>query len=130
MQLYPAYIIARTKKKMNSYIKFAMADGSMSDDERILLTRIRTESMLQAKEILERMQAGATSDDLKKRLEEMSDSLIESLTVQALVDGEITHEEKRIIEEYKRSNPLTDTLDLLEKLHHVDHVPDVKYAEE
>lgn len=130
MQLYPAYIIARTKKRMNSYIKFAMADGSMSDDERILLTRIRTESMLQAKEILERMQAGATSDDLKKRLEEMSDSLIESLTVQALVDGEITHEEKRIIEEYKRSNPLTDTLDLLEKLHHVDHVPDVKYAEE
>ena len=125
MQLYPAYIIARTKKQMNAYIKFAMADGSMSDDERILLTRIRTESMLQAKEILERMQAGATSDELRQRLEEMESSLIHSLTIQALVDGEISHEEKRLIEEYKKSNPMSDTMDLLAKLHDIDHVPDL-----
>ncbi|MGB1589240.1 MAG: hypothetical protein ACPHDO_02750 [Candidatus Poseidoniaceae archaeon] len=130
MQLYPAYIISRTKKQMKNYIKFAMADGSMSDDERILLTRIRTESMIQAKEILERMQAGANSDELRNRLEEMEASLIESLTVQALVDGEITHEEKRLIEEYKQSNPMSDTIDLLAKLHDTDHVKDVKTSEE
>lgn len=130
MQLYPAFIIARTKKQMKSYIKFAMADGSMSDDERILLTRIRSESMLQAKEILEKLQAGATSDELKARLMEMETSLVKSLTMQALVDGELTHEEKRLIEEYKRSNPLLDTLLLLEKLHHVDHVPDDLPSEE
>ncbi|MEK9731486.1 MAG: hypothetical protein VW230_06980 [Candidatus Poseidoniales archaeon] len=130
MQLYPAFIIARTKKQMKSYIKFAMADGSMSDDERILLTRIRSESMLQAKEILEKLQAGATSDELKARLMEMETSLVKSLTMQALVDGELTHEEKRLIEEYKRSNPLLDTLLLLEKLHDVDHVPDDLPSEE
>ena len=86
--------------------------------------------MIQAKEILERMQAGANSDELRNRLEEMEASLIESLTVQALVDGEITHEEKRLIEEYKQSNPMSDTLDLLAKLHDIDHVEDVKISEE
>ena len=101
----------------------------MSDDERILLTRIRTESMIQAKEILERMQAGATSNELKERLQQMEQSLIQSLTTQALVDGQITHEEKRVIEEYKRSNPISDTLDLLGRLHDIDHVPDAIHNE-
>lgn len=130
MQLYPAFIIARTKKQMKNYIKFAMADGGMSDDERILLTRIRTEGMMQAKEILEKMQAGATSDELKERLKEMEQSFIQSLTTQALVDGKITHEEKRLIEEYKRSNPISDTIDLLNKLHDIDHVPDALQSEQ
>ena len=107
-----------------------MADGGMSDDERILLTRIRTESMMQAKEILEKMQAGATSDELQERLQEMEQALIQSLTTQALVDGKITHEEKRLIEEYKRSNPISDTIDLLNKLHDVDHVPDALQTEQ
>jgi len=129
MQLYPAFIVARTKRQMKQYIQSAMADGSMSDDERILLTRIRTESMIQAKEILERMQAGATSNELKERLQQMEQSLIQSLTTQALVDGQITHEEKRVIEEYKRSNPISDTLDLLGRLHDIDHVPDAIHNE-
>lgn len=124
MQLYPAFIVASTKKKMKKFIALAESDGHLSDDERMLLTRFRAENLMFSKEILERMQAGATSAELKNRFNEMKVSLIKSLTEQALVDGKISMEEKRLIEAIEKDSPISEAIKLLEELHLIDHVED------
>ena len=124
MQLYPAFIVASTRRKMKKYIQLAESDGVLSDDERMLLTRFRSENVMYSKEILERMQAGATSKELKDRFKEMQESLIKCMTEQALVDGKITQEEKKLIEAVKQDSPITEVISLLDKLHLVDHVED------
>lgn len=124
MQLYPALLQARSRARIREYVKLASADGRMTDDERMILARIRYETDLQSRELLERLQAGATSSDLKVRLRQMQAALVESATAQAMVDGRITQEERRLLRHLAETSPILDVLAKLDELAAKDHVRD------
>lgn len=124
MQLYPAYLEARLRIRMRSLIKLAQADGLLSDDERLLLVRMRTNVDLFARELLERLQAGADSQQVRERLEEMQVAMVDMLVAQAMVDGKITAEEQALIDAFRRDNPIADVLHKLQELEQIDHVPE------
>jgi hypothetical protein len=124
MQLYPAYLAARARRHLNEYARIANADGKLTGEERDILVRMRYDLDMYSREILERLQAGATSGELKARLHEMQRALVDSATAQAMVDGRITADERRLIQAVAENNPIADVIAKLEELHDKDHVPD------
>lgn len=129
MQLYPALLRARSRARIREYVKLAAADGKLTDDERLIISRVRFETELQARELLERMQAGATSADLKVRLRQMQQALVASATAQALADGRITQEERRLLQQLSETSPVLDVLKKLDDMGAKDHVRDATPTE-
>jgi hypothetical protein len=124
MQVYPAYLETRARHRIKGLMRLAAADGTLSGDERMILVRLRHDTELFARELLQRLQAGQPTSAVERRLVAMQRALLRSAEAQARVDGRITGEEHRLLVALERTNPVADVLAKLRELRDQDHVPD------